>query len=298
MTVATDVERTFEETEHDPADPNPWLALYLDKSLPLSREVKGALLRNGSSKSRQFLLPLVRPLARLAIAMIQVIKVVVPKRFTSSPLLHELIYRGLKRCVLPEANMLILRHFHIGSEILEFIAKNTPSINIPLNPLRPRTLEALRNNVFLQHDLNIYNFLIRFNKELEEKGIEIGKQSSLDFSPITDGSFGIEDLPCRWTNVVDLETAIEVYTPLYQLFLTDSDFWRACNSLQLDETVAIYASRLIGDNGYLGLVNNKHPLIPLSTLQAGYRLLLHGLAAESLHATLVQYKRRAARSTQ
>jgi len=26
-------------------------------------------------------------------------------------------------------------------------------------------------------------------------------------------------------------------------------------------------------------------LIPLSTLQAGYRLLLHGLAAERLHAT-------------
>jgi len=32
-------------------------------------------------------------------------------------------------------------------------------------------------------------------------------------------------------------------------------------------------------------------LIPLSTLQAGYRLLLHGLAAECLHATLVQFKR-------
>jgi hypothetical protein len=39
------------------------------------------------------------------------------------------------------------------------------------------------------------------------------------------------------------------------------------------------------------LVNNKHPLIPLSTLQAGYRLLLHGLAAECLHATLVHLKR-------
>jgi hypothetical protein len=41
---------------------------------------------------------------------------------------------------------------------------------------------------------------------------------------------------------------------------------------------------------YVGLVNNKHPLVPLSTLQAGYRLLLHGLAAECLHATLVQIK--------
>jgi hypothetical protein len=46
----------------------------------------------------------------------------------------------------------------------------------------------------------------------------------------------------------------------------------------------------MGDLSYVGLVNNKHPLVPLSTLQAGYRLMLHGLAAESLHATLVKLK--------
>ena len=49
---------------------------------------------------------------------------------------------------------------------------------------------------------------------------------------------------------------------------------------------------MMGDATYLSLVNNKHPLIPLSTLRAGYRLLLHGLAAESLHANLVALKRR------
>ena len=39
------------------------------------------------------------------------------------------------------------------------------------------------------------------------------------------------------------------------------------------------------------LVNNKHPLVPMSTLRAGYRLVLHGLATETLHAMLVQFKR-------
>ena len=68
------------------------------------------------------------------------------------------------------------------------------------------------------------------------------------------------------------------------------------NSLQLDETVAVYSSRLLGDASYVGLVNNKHPLVPLSTLQAGYRLLIHALAAESLHAQLVQLKRAAVRA--
>ena len=286
----------FENAPHNPADPNPWLALYLDMSLPLSDEVKAALLANSGSKSRQFLLPLIRPCAKLTIVAFQVLKIFVPNRFTSSKFLHKLIRWGLENFVRPDANYLILRHFHIGSEILEFVANNVPGVQIPLNPLRPKTLADVEQEIFLKHDLNIYNFLIRINSEMKAKHVTLGKQEKLNFAAITDGPFPMDadSFPSRWLNFMDLESAIEIYTPLYQLFLTDSDFWRACNSLQLDETVAIYASRLIGDPSYVSLVNNKHPLIPLSTLQAGYRLLLHGLAAECLHATLVQFKRQQA----
>jgi hypothetical protein len=286
----------FEAARHDPNDPDPWLALYLDTSLPLGDEVKAALLANSSSRSRQFLLPLVRPCAKGLIILFQVLKVAIPNRFTSSKVLHRTIYWGLKHFVRADANWMILRHFHIGSEILAFVASNVPGVTIPLNPLRPRTLEGLIDDTFLKHDLNIYNFIIRLNRELKAKGVTLEKQARIDFSAISDGPFDIDvsALPKGRLNVFDLETAIEVYTPLYQLFLTDSDFWRACNSLQLDETVAIYAARIVGDANYLSLVNNKHPLIPLSTLRAGYRLLLHGLAAESLHANLVALKRRSA----
>lgn len=284
----------YERTPFNPQDPNPWLALYLDMSLPLSDEVKAALLANSGSRSRQFLLPLIRPCSKLALMTFQLLKIALPKKFTSSRILHRLIYWGLRTFVRPDANYLILRHFHIGSELLQFVALNTPGIQIPLSPLRPRTLDDLIDDLFLKHDLNIYNFLIRFNREMRMKGLELEKQERLDFGCITDGPFAIDDasLPHGRLNVLDLESAIEIYTPLYQLFLTDSDFWRACNSLQLDETIALYASTLMGNPAYMGLVNNKHPLIPLSTLQAGYRLLLHGLAAECLHATLVQLKRK------
>jgi hypothetical protein len=283
----------FEQASYNPADPNPWLALYLDMSLPLSDEVKAALLANSGSRSRQFLLPLIRPMAKITMMFFQVIKIFIPNRFTSSKVLHRTIYWGLRTFVRPDANYLILRHFHIGSEILQFVASNVPGVEIPLNPLRPAGLKDLIDNVFLKHDLNIYNFLIRLNREMKAQGVAIAKQTLLNFDCVTAGPFKIaeNDLPRGALNFLDLESAIEIYTPLYQLFLTDSDFWRACNSLQLDETVAIYTARLIGDPSYLSLVNNKHPLIPMSTLQAGYRLLLHGLAAECLHATLVQLKR-------
>ncbi len=255
------VTELYEKAPYNPEDPNPWLALYLDMSLPLSDEVKAALLSNSGSKSRQFLLPLMRPCAKLSMIAFQVLKIFIPNRFTSSKLLHRLIHWGLRNFVRPDANYLILRHFHIGSEILQFVASNVPGVEIPLNPLRPRNLAALVDDVFLKHDLNIYNFLIRINREMKARGIHLSKQEQLNFDCITDGPFPIDEdsLPRAWLNFLDLESAIEVY--------------------------------MIGDSSYIGLVNNKHPLIPLSTLQAGYRLLLHGLAAECLHATLVQFKR-------
>ncbi|MEW6127858.1 MAG: hypothetical protein AB1757_12540 [Acidobacteriota bacterium] len=39
-------------------------------------------------------------------------------------------------------------------------------------------------------------------------------------------------------------------------------------------------------------MNNKHPMVPLTTIGAGFRLMLHGLAAECLHAMLREAKRR------
>ena len=98
-------------------------------------------------------------------------------------------------------------------------------------------------------------------------------------------------MPNRWHNCIDLQTAIELFTPVYQIFLIDKNFWRATNSLQLDETIAIYAARILEQPHQLVLLNNKHPMVPQSTLRAGYRLVLHGLASEMLYEVLVRAKR-------
>lgn len=282
------------QTKHDKRDPNPWLAMYLDTSIPMNEVAKANLMVDGSSWSRQFMMPLIRPFCRLAMCVFKVIKTFIPNAFTSSKLLHVSIYYGLKWFVSPYANYLILRHFNIGSELLQFVATNTKGVQMELNPLRPKKLSDLIDNVFLQHDLNIYNFIIEINRQLNAQDMELQPIEQLDFSAISDGDFGIEELPHGWLNFIDLLTAIEIYTPAYQLLLTDSDFWRASNSLQLDETIALYATTLINDHRFLGLVNNRHPMVPESMLGASYRLMLHGLAAESLHAYLVKQKHKRA----
>jgi hypothetical protein len=283
---------------HDPADPDPWLALELDRSLPIDPEAKALLIACQRSRSRQFLLPFVRPAARFAILGAQVVRTVAPSGLTSSRLLHRLMAWGMAAFVRPEANRLILRHFHLGAEVLAFIADNaTPGFRPALEPMRPRRIADVRDELFLKHDLNIYNFLIALNEEMARRGAAIEKRETLDFSAISEAPPQIEVPRGRWWNFADLETAVEFYTPLYGLLLSDRDFWRASNSLQLDETVALYAARLLGSEQHLALVNNGHPLVPLPTWGAGHRLMLHGLATETLHGFLREEKaRRAAAS--
>jgi hypothetical protein len=277
----------FLERGHDPADPSPWLASYLDRSTPLPDPVKAAWLKDSSSHSRQFLLPFLRPLARAVIILIQIIKTVLPKRWSHSRLLHRILAWGLKRFVSPEANWLIMRHFHLGSQILAFIAANSP-VPITTTPLTPKTTDDYRDDLFVKHDINLFNFVIRLNLALRENGVEMHAPERLDFSMVRESDLPLASMPHGRFNFLDLQSAIELFTPLYQLLLTDNDFWRAANSLQLDETIGIYAAQLLSSPHHLILVNNNHPLVPLSTLRAGHRLVLHGLSSEMLHALLSQ----------
>lgn len=280
----------FEKMVHDPDDPNPWHALFLDQSTPIRPSAKAKWLKDSSSLSRQFLLPFVRPLSRLMIICIQIVKAFSPIDWRASKTLHKLIVWGLKNFVTAEANTLILRHFHVGSEILGFIAGNVPGVEVKLKPLRPRKLDDLADEMFLKHDLNLYNFVINLNNEMRVKNLKIRYIDKPDFSMITEGEFDIEPQKAGFFNIIDLQTAIELYTPVYQLFLTDNDFWRATNSLQLDETIGLYAATILNSHHHLVLVNNKHPMVSAITFEAGYRLVLHGLSSEMGHWFFVQKK--------
>jgi hypothetical protein len=108
---------------------------------------------------------------------------------------------------------------------------------------------------------------------------------------ITEPPLALSAMPQTKLNWIDVQTAIEIFTPVYQLFLTDNDFWRAANSLQMDETMGVYVATLLNTPQHLLLLNNKHPLVPLSTLHAGHRLVLHGLSTEMLHCLLSEMKR-------
>lgn len=275
---------------HDERDPNPWLAMYLDSSIPINDTTKASLMRDNNSKSAKYMLPIIKIMSKLLMFIIHVFKFFLPNIINSSQILHKMLAWGLKNFVSPDANLLIFRHFHVGSEITDFIAHNIEGIDVKTSPLKPYNFEDIKEDLFLKHDLNLYNFVIRLNGQLKEKGIPIKGKKQLDLSMITADQFNHIQFPTKWTNVLDLRSAIELFTPFYQLFLTANDFIRASNSLQLDETIGIYASQILNAPAHLGLINNKHPMVPETSYSAAYRLVLHGLAAETLHEILVHIK--------
>ena len=116
-------------------------------------------------------MPLVRPFARLTIIFAQLLHIVFPRWPHAPKFLHRLIAFGMKHFLSPDANLLILRHFHLGSQILRFIAANAaPGFRADLEPMAPRKPDDVRDLLFLKHDLNIYNFLIQLNAELDRRG--------------------------------------------------------------------------------------------------------------------------------
>ena len=279
---------------YDPKDPDPWLALALDQSLPMDPEAKAALLRGDASWSRRWMFNVIKPFVFVFFLLVKILRGLLPHVPNLDRALHRTIRWGLTIFGSPDANFLILRHFHVGTELLGFIKANAGDVDVHTVALRPRTLKDLEDNVFLQHDLNVFNFIIQLNMSLRAQNRDLAPLDRPDFSMITDGPFEIEWTRKRWHNFADVQTAVEVYTPLYALMLPRSDFIRASNSLQLDEPVAIYIGKILGTDYHLAFIKNGHPMVPLSTLQAGFRLMMHGLDCEALHGWLRVLKRRQA----
>jgi hypothetical protein len=72
-------EDPFDPARFDPKDPDPWLALYLDHSLPIDEGAKRALLLGARSWSRRWLFPVARPLVFLFFCLVKVLRAISPK---------------------------------------------------------------------------------------------------------------------------------------------------------------------------------------------------------------------------
>ena len=181
----------------------------------------------------RWLFPVARPLVFLFFCLVKVLRVISPKYPNLNGLLHKTIHWGLRTFATPEANRVILRHFHVGSELTAFVRENAGvGDKVTKWPLTPTRLKDIEPDLFLQHDLNIFNFVIEMNAVLRAEGRELMPPERIDFSMISDEFPPFEEFPRKWHNFVDVQTAVEFYTPIYALMLPRDDrkprSWELC----------------------------------------------------------------------
>ncbi|MBD2110243.1 MULTISPECIES: DUF6999 family protein [Cyanophyceae] len=279
---------TYTPVPHNRQDPNYWDAIYADWAIPLDPTAKAYMVKDLQSWSRSYLLLPIKLFANLVMALIMTLKRLLPFQFRNYWLMHQLAVWFLNTFTTPEACYLIVRHFAIGSNIVNFLIDNGPDPTLPHATLYPRRVEDLAANAFLEHDINLYNFVLDYHRAQEQhpNWLESVRQRGLSYGGIRPVSVEIDITRRGWLQVLDMESSLELFKICYSLWVTSDEFERAVLSLQFDESFALYFSRVTGDYAWNHTVKNRHPLAPNSPFGSARNLLLHGLASESLQRYL------------
>jgi len=273
---------------HDRRDPSVWDALYIDDAIPLDLRAKTYMIRDLQSWTRNYLLMPIRLIANVLLAIIMTVKRLLPFQFSNYSLMHRSAALFLEHFVSPEACYLIVRHICTGSNIVNFLIDNGPDPTMEKSELYPRKIADIADNVFVEHDLILYNFVFDYNKakKANPNWLEEVKQRGINYDSIQPPEVEVDVNKRHWLKFLDLESGIELFKVFYSLFLTSDEFARAVMSLQFDENLSFYVSALTGDYRWNHVITNRHPLAPNSPFNAARDLFIHGMVSEYLYRYL------------
>lgn len=273
---------------HDRTNPNTWDALYLDGAIPVDPVAKAHMIRDLQNWTRSYLLLPIKVFANAMLAIILVFKRLLPFQFSNYRIMHRSAAWFLNNFVTPEARYLIVRHIGLGSNIVNFLIDNSPNPAISKSTLYPHTVADLADNAFLEHDLILYNFVLDYHQAQQENPhwLEDVRARGLIYDSIQPVSVEVDFKRRHWWQMLDLESAIELFKVFYSLWLTCDEFERAVLSLEFDENFGCYISMLTGDYRWNHVIANRNPLAPETSFGAARRLLLHGIITEYLHRYL------------
>ena len=270
----------------DGPGPGIWEALAGDPTFHFDRRALGLLRVDQNRWSHRYIRPPARFLSRIAVALIVVVKRILPFQFSSHRMLDRLGIWFMFRLVSVEGGELLLRHFVIETNVLAFIARNS-GLDEPT--LRPATLGQLDDNAVIVHDLNLYRVLAGLgNRPLPHPE---DRRSPLDFSMLQLEPIEVGESR-RWLQL-DLETGLCFMNMAFALLTTSDEYRRAVHSLQLDESVLSCLAELTGDDlfhswkpaGYIPIVRTNRD-VPRD-------LFAHAVIHEYIHARLLHHAARA-----
>jgi hypothetical protein len=211
----------------DASGPSLWEVMAADPSIPMDPATLDLVIRDQRRASRALLYPSVRVLSRISVTLIVGVKRMCPIRFSAHATMDRLCLWFLRRFVSPDAVTLLIRHFIIETNLLNFCVRNTCASGIAPVSLRPVTLSGLGNRAVIEHDLNVYRVLFAL---ADSEAPRPPNHASLDFSMLSVPGIDPEPGTRRLLNL-DIQTALCLMNIPFALCLTSSQYRRAVHSL-------------------------------------------------------------------
>jgi hypothetical protein len=280
--------RTRADSASWPQEPSLWELMFVDPSIPIDRVTLSVVIRDQRRGSRSLVYPWMRIVSRVAVTAIVLAKRLVPPDFSAHATMDRLCLWFLRRFVSTDAVSLLIRHFVIETNLLNFCVRNAGVPGVSEVELRPTTLAGLGDRAVIEHDLNVYRVLFA-----------LGSAGTLHRRDVTDLDFGMLDVPAvdpeprsRRLLKLDIQTALCLMNIPFALCLTREEYRRAVHSLRLDTSLLSVLATLTGDAAFLGWRSAILPLRVDSNVDVPLTVYEHAVLCEYAHAKLASLSSR------
>jgi hypothetical protein len=265
-----------------------WAAVLADPTLPVDRATLDLIVADQRRSSRRWLYPWLRVVSRVSVALIQVVKRLVPVPVRAHRLMDRLCLWFLRRFVDPGAVTLLIRHFVVETNLLNFLLRNARPARFDVVALRPTALAGLGDGAVIQHDINVYDAMIALG------GRRLEARRPLDFRMLDVPALDPEPWRRRLMRL-DIQTALCLMNIPFALCLTADEYRRAVHSMRLDESLLGALAALTGDPTFRTWRPAGSVIRLDSTADVPRAVYEHALICEYAHATLVAMAERAGR---
>jgi hypothetical protein len=260
-----------------------WDVMAADPTTGVDPATLRLIISDQRRPSRALLYPWVRLLSRVTVMLIVAAKRACPVRFAAHAAMDRMCLWFLRRFVSPAAVTLLIRHFIVETNLLNFCARNAglPGATVSL---RPVALADLGNRAVIEHDLNVYRVLFALGAA-PARGPGRPDPGELDFSLLEVPGIDPEPGSRRLLNL-DIQTALCLMNVPFALCLTPGEYRRAVHSLRLDDSLLSVLAELTGDPGFLGGRTGVPPVRVDSNVDVPARVYEHALVCEYALARL------------
>lgn len=257
-----------------------WEAIYADPSVPLDRAVVRRVIDDQRRWSRRWLHPIASVMSRVITMVIQVVKRVLPFRWMRLGTMDGLCLGFLRRWVAPDAVELLIRHFIIETNLVNFIIRNTVVDMEPVT-LRPDTLAELGDAAVVEHDINVYDVLIALDR------VDLHPDNEIDYSNLDIPPIDAERHIRRVVNL-DIQTALCFMNIPFSMTLTMEEYRRAVHSMRFDDSFLEILATICNDDTFRHWKSAGMSLWMDSDVDVPQMVYRHALVCEYAHARLVK----------